>query len=57
MYYELANEQRAALYSAKVARRRQRKEDRLDRMVDKLFTCAVVFLAWVVSVALILAWW
>lgn len=54
---ELTREQRAALYSAKVARRRWRKEERVDRVVRKLFTCAVVFFAWVVSVTLVLMWW
>ena len=46
-----------ALYSARCERLRRRKEERMDRVVRKLFTCAVVFFAWVVSVALVLVWW
>lgn len=45
-----------ALYSARCERIRRRKEERLDRMVDRLFTGALVLFCWAASVALVLNW-
>lgn len=44
-----------ARYSARCARIRKRKEARKDRIVRVVFWASVVLLAWVASLALVLA--
>lgn len=45
-----------ALYSARCERIRRRREERLDRVADRLFIGTVVLFVWAASVALVLNW-